>query len=96
MSKKNMIIGGIVISLVASVIIFLNFKSPSLKSVLSEVKECTSYTLESSMDLLENDELKSYVVKVTYLKKDKEYFKVELYDKSLWNLNAWFNVGVNT
>lgn len=83
MSKKNMIIGGIVISLVAIVIIFLNFKSPSLKSVLSEVKECTSYTLESSMDLLENDELKSYVVKVTYLKKDKEYFKVELYDKSL-------------
>lgn len=83
MSKKNMIIGGIVVSLVAIVIIFLNLKSPSLKSVLSEVKECTSYTLESSMDLLENDELKSYVVKVTYLKKDKEYFKVELYDKSL-------------
>lgn len=83
MSRKNMIIGGILVLVIALVVVFLNVKNPSLKSVLNEVKECNSYTLESSMELLENDELKSYVVKVTYLKKDNEYFKVELYDKSL-------------
>ena len=61
----------------------MKLKSPSLKSVLEDAKECTSYTLESSMELLENDELKSYQVNVTYLKDENDYFKVELYDKSL-------------
>lgn len=83
MNKKYMIIGGIALTAVIAVVLFFNFKSPSLKTVLNDVKECSSYTLESSMDLLENDELKSYQVKVTYQKKDKDYFKVELYDKSL-------------
>ncbi len=36
------------------------------------------------MEMLENDELKSYQVTSTYANiKDKDYYKVELYDKSL-------------
>ena len=36
------------------------------------------------MEMVENDELKSYLVNVSYFKEKKdEYYKVELYDKSL-------------
>ncbi|WRK52332.1 hypothetical protein SD457_18260 [Coprobacillaceae bacterium CR2/5/TPMF4] len=36
------------------------------------------------MEMVENDELKSYLVNVSYLNEDKnEYYKVELYDKAL-------------
>ena len=38
MNKKYMIIGGAVLSVVVAGIVFFNLKSPSLKSVLSEVK----------------------------------------------------------
>jgi len=78
-----MISGIAVIIVIIAGVVFFKLKTPSLKTTLKEVKECTSYTLESSMELLENDELKSYQVNVTYLKKEKNYFKVELYDKSL-------------
>lgn len=81
--NKKIIIGGVVALVLIAGFVFFKLKTPSLKSTLKEVKECSSYTLESSMELLENDELKSYQVNVTYLKKKKQYFKVELYDKSL-------------
>ena len=43
-----------------------------------------SYQLVCDMEMTQNDELKSYEVKVDYLKKDKQkYNRVELYDKSL-------------
>ena len=82
MNKKYIIIGAIVV-LIIGIFAFFKLKSPSLKSVLKEAKEAKSYILETSMELMENDELKSYQVNVTYLKKNKDYFKVELYDKSL-------------
>lgn len=82
--NKKIIIGGVVaVVVIVAGIAFMKLKSPSLKSALEEAKQCTSYTLESSMELLENDELKSYQVNVTYLKNENDYFKVELYDKSL-------------
>lgn len=81
-NKKYIIIGAIVV-LIIGIFAFFKLKSPSLKSVLKEAKEAKSYILETSMELMENDELKSYQVNVTYLKKNKDYFKVELYDKSL-------------
>lgn len=83
MNKKLIIGGVVVIGVLIAGFTFFKLKTPSLKTTLKEVKECTSYTLESSMELLENDELKSYQVNVTYLKKKNKYFKVELYDKSL-------------
>lgn len=82
MNKKYFLIGSCLVLIVVG-FLFFRLRRPSLNHVLKEVKECESYRLESSMDLLENDELKSYQVHVTYLKKDKDYFKVELYDKSL-------------
>lgn len=82
--NKKIIIGGVVaVVVIVAGIAFMKLKSPSLKSALEEAKQCTSYTLESSMELLVNDELKSYQVNVTYLKNENDYFKVELYDKSL-------------
>lgn len=83
MKKKYIIIISIIVVCIVSLCLFFKFKSPSLKKTLKEVKKINSYTLESSMEMIENDELKSYEVKVSYLKDSKDYFKVELYDKSL-------------
>lgn len=83
MKKKYIIIISIIVVCIVSLCLFFKFKSPSLKKTLKEVKKINSYTLESSMEMIENDELKSYEVKASYLKDSQDYFKVELYDKSL-------------
>ncbi|UTY38451.1 hypothetical protein NMU03_12420 [Allocoprobacillus halotolerans] len=52
--------------------------------MIKEANECQSYQLVGNMEMLENDELKSYQVTSTYARLDKkDYYKVELYDKSL-------------
>ena len=59
-------------------------KDSSLDKVIEKVKAYDKYALTCNMEMVENDELKSYLVNVSYLKEKKnEYYKVELYDKSL-------------
>ena len=48
---------------------FLNLKNNSLDETLKEAKSINSYQLVCDMEMTQNDELKSYEVKVDYLKK---------------------------
>lgn len=81
--KKIIIIITSIIILIA-ILIYLKLNNPSLDKLITKAKNTTSYQLIGDMEILQNDELKSYEVKVDYLKKAKNnYYKVELYDKSL-------------
>lgn len=83
MNKKYiaLIVAGV---LVVGGFCFFKFKSSSLDKVLKEAKQMKSYELVCNMEMLENDELKSYQVTSSYASfDDKDYYKVELYDKSL-------------
>lgn len=48
---------------------FFKFKNNSLDETLKEAKSMSSYQLVCDMEMTQNDELKSYEVKVDYLKK---------------------------
>lgn len=82
---KKVYIGiGVAVALIVSGLLFFKFKSNSLEKTLEKVQAYDKYTMTCNMEMVENDELKSYLVNVAYFQKDKqEYFKVELYDKSL-------------
>lgn len=82
---KKVYIGiGVAVALIVSGLLFFKFKSNSLEKTLEKVQAYDKYTMTCNMEMVENDELKSYLVNVAYYQKDKqEYFKVELYDKSL-------------
>ena len=55
-----------------------------MDKTIEKVKAYDKYVLTCNMEMIENDELKSYLVNVSYFKEKKdEYYKVELYDKSL-------------
>lgn len=82
--KKIYIIGVSIVLLIAGIFLFFKFKGNSLENTLEKVKDYTKYELVCDMEMVQNDELKSYEVTVDYLKKGKQkYYKVELYDKSL-------------
>lgn len=79
-----------IIALVVGVVVliggftFFKLKSSSLEKVYKEASAYTSYELVCNMEMLDNDELKSYQVTTTFATiDDQDYFKVELYDKSL-------------
>lgn len=81
--KKIYLIIGIIVMVVVG-FLFYRMKGNSLKSTLEEAKKINNYQLVCEMEMSQNDELKSYEVKVDYLKKEKQkYYRVELYDKSL-------------
>lgn len=84
MNKKYIaIIVGVAIVLIGG-FCFFKFKSSSLDKLMKEASAYKNYQLVCNMEMLENDELKSYQVTSTYGKiDDKDYYKVELYDKSL-------------
>ena len=83
MKKLYIVIIGLVICAIG-IVVFFKFKNNSLDETLKEAKSMNSYQLVCDMEMTQNDELKSYEVKVDYLKKDKQkYYRVELYDKSL-------------
>ena len=70
--------------IVIAALTFFKMKDSSLDKVIEKVKAYDKYALTCNMEMVENDELKSYLVNVSYLKEKKnEYYKVELYDKSL-------------
>lgn len=63
---------------------FFKFKSNSYKSTLKDVDDYKNYELVCNMEMLENDELKSYQVTSTYASlNETDFYKIELYDKSL-------------
>lgn len=75
---------GIVVAMVVATLMFFKFKDSSLDKTIDKVKAYDKYQLTCNMEMVENDELKSYLVNVSYLKEKKdELYKVELYDKSL-------------
>lgn len=83
MKKVYLIIGAIVIVII-SLFLFFKLKNDSLEDVLTKAKRNNKYELVCDMEMVQNDELKSYEVKVDFLKQKKQkYYKVELYDKSL-------------
>ena len=84
MNKKIIAITAGVFVVIGIVVWFVFFKSSSLDDLLKSADACQSYQLVGNMEMLENDELKSYQVTSTYAQiEKKDYYKVELYDKSL-------------
>lgn len=84
MNKKVILTIIIVVAVIVVGTGIFFFKSSSLDDLIQEASECQSYQLIGNMEMLENDELKSYQVISTYAHIDeKHYYKVELYDKSL-------------
>ena len=82
--KKIYIIGVSVVLLIVGTFLFFKLKGNSLEKTLEKAKAHTKYELVCDMEMVQNDELKSYEVKVNFLKNKKQkYYKVELYDKSL-------------
>ncbi|MFQ6793174.1 MAG: LolA family protein [Thomasclavelia sp.] len=82
---KKIYIGiSVVVVAVIATLVFFKFKDTSLDKTIEKVKAYDKYTLTCNMEMVENDELKSYLVNVSYLSNDNnEYYKVELYDKAL-------------
>ena len=82
--KRIYLIVVIVVSLIIGLFLFMKFKGSSLEKTLEEAKAYTKYEMICDMEMVHNDELKSYEVTVNYLKdKKQQYYKVELYDKSI-------------
>ena len=71
--KKIYLIISIIVILVAG-FLFYRMKGNSLKSTLEEAKKVNNYQLVCDMEMSQNDELKSYEVKVEYLKKEKQKY----------------------
>lgn len=82
--NKKYIICGVVGIIIIGGICFFKMKSQSVRKTLKEAQSVKSYELVGNMEMLENDELKTYQVTSSYAKLgDQDYYKVELYDKSL-------------
>ena len=69
MKKLYIVIIGLVICAIG-IVVFFKFKNNSLDETLKEAKSMSSYQLVCDMEMTQNDELKSYEVKVDYLKKE--------------------------
>ena len=83
MNKKWILIGGVVGVVLIVAFVFM-FKSHSLKKTIKQVEAYSEYEMVGNMEILENDEIKSYQVTSTYAKIDEnEFYKVDLYDKVL-------------
>lgn len=68
LKKLYIVIIGLVICAIG-IVAFFKFKNNSLDETLKEAKSMSSYQLVCDMEMTQNDELKSYEVKVDYLKK---------------------------
>ncbi|MEG0276165.1 MAG: hypothetical protein RR630_03965 [Coprobacillus sp.] len=83
MNKKYIAVG-IGVAVLIGGFCFFKLRSSSIGQLEKKAKDYKSYELVCNMEMLENDELKSYQVTSTYASIDsKDYYKVELYDKSL-------------
>ena len=57
--------------IVIAALTFFKMKDSSLDKVIEKVKAYDKYALTCNMEMVENDELKSYLVNVSYLKEKK-------------------------
>ena len=73
MKKVYLIIGAIVIVII-SLFLFFKLKNDSLEDVLTKAKRNNKYELVCDMEMVQNDELKSYEVKVDFLKQQKQKY----------------------
>ena len=63
---------------------FYYFKNKKEKIPIQDViNQLNDYHLECNMEMIQNDELKTYKIDVDYLKKETDFFRVQLYDKTL-------------
>lgn len=73
MILKKIYIGiAVAVALVIASLIFFKFKDNSLDKTIDKVKAYDKYMLTCNMEMVENDELKSYLVNVSYLKEKEE------------------------
>lgn len=83
MNKKiAIIVGVLIITLGVGTTLYIR-KASSLKKQLASVREnLESYTLKGDMKTLDGEDLKEYLVEVSFIKYEgNEYFKVALHDK---------------
>lgn len=82
---KKKIIAGILAIVLAGGGFFVYKKKNSNADTMAKntLGELNSYHLEGNMEMMMNDELKTYKVDVDYLKKDSDLFRVCIYDKTL-------------
>lgn len=63
---------------------FYYFKNKKEKIPIQDViNQLNDYHLECNMEMIQNDELKTYKIDVDYLKQETDFFRVQLYDKTL-------------
>ena len=83
MFKKIAVIG-IVLALLGVGIWKVFFSGPTISDTLNNVsKNLGSYQLEATMELNNGEEQRNFAVKVSYLKKDEDLFRVSLYDTTI-------------
>ncbi|MEG0823870.1 MAG: hypothetical protein RSG07_05135 [Erysipelotrichaceae bacterium] len=70
---------------VLAIALIIGLKPKSFDKQLSKaMKGMSSYTLEGEMELIKGEDTKSYIIQVSYLDdKDKDNYKVSLFDKNL-------------
>lgn len=69
---KKIYIGiAVAVALVVGSLIFFKFKDTSLDKTIEKVKAYDKYVLTCNMEMVENDELKSYLVNVSYFKEKR-------------------------
>lgn len=83
MMKKKFILPMLVVILIFGMCFYLMKKNNVDQKIDTTLETLNSYHLEANMEMLFNDELKTYKVDVDYLKQDQDLFKVTLYDKTL-------------
>lgn len=82
--NKKIVIGAVAGTLLVCSIVFFKVKKGSVDNkVKDQLSNLNSYHLESNMEMLVGDEMKTYKVDVDYLKKEDDLFRVNIYDKVL-------------
>lgn len=83
MKKKVILIAAGAIVIIAA--FFMIFKDPPFEQQFQETTaDLTSYLLEGDMEITKGEDIKSYAIKVKYLKEqEEEYFRVSFTDKDL-------------
>ena len=71
--KKIYIIFSASVVIVITALTFFKMKDSSLDKVIEKVKAYDKYALTCNMEMVENDELKSYLVNVSYLKEKNNF-----------------------
>ena len=83
MKKKALIAAGIAVVVILGLFMIMRGKSFD-KQFQDTTANLTNYLLEGDMEITKGEDIKSYAVKVRYLKEGEEdYFRVALTDKDL-------------